>query len=112
MMLFGAAGTAVGLMGGYLLSKPKLRHDLRTADSPKEAFDILARNVRKDTREFAADVRELADRPQVRSGLHRMTRFFHHQAARQDAHKAVKNARNAAEHKITEAKDAVASSAA
>lgn len=88
-------GTALGAAMTYVMSKPTLRKELQKAESAKEALDVVAKHVKRDTRELSDDVQDFMKSSSVQSRV-------------QSVKKWVKNKRAAAEKKAEAAKNKAA----
>lgn len=60
-------GTALGAAMTYIISKPALRKELQKAESTKDAMDIVAKHVKRDTRELSDDVQEFMKSPEMKT---------------------------------------------
>jgi gas vesicle protein len=93
----GAAAAA----GAYLFSKPKLRKELRKADNPREALDIVGKHLREDSQELASEMKDLALHPRLDQRLGGIGRYFRH--SEKATHSAMKETAAKASRKVHEA---------
>lgn len=84
--LFVLGGAAAGAVATYLLSKPRLRRELRKAGSVREALATIGTHVQRDASDVGTDARKVAGKFWRRHKLHGLASRFNlamHRGAKQ-----------------------------
>jgi hypothetical protein len=88
LTMIAGVGAVAAAAGAYLFSKPALRKELRKAENPREALDIVGKHLQHDGQELATEVKDFAQHPRMHQRIRSLGKYFHHR--QEEAKDAVK----------------------